>query len=135
MLNIPSIPEVGADLIGRLSGPFSFRFVLQPIMAALYAVRDGVKDAHEGKPAYLWSILTNPAGRRARLSEGWHHVLRVVVLGVIMEVLYQVIVFKAIHPLELVLIVLGLAFVPYLILRGPINRIARYWRAGRKIRA
>jgi hypothetical protein len=42
-------------------------------------------------------------------------------------VLYQVIVFKTIHPLQLVVIVLGLAFVPYLLLRGPINRIARHW--------
>ena len=127
MLNIPSIPEFTADLIDRLHGPFSFRFVLQPMMAAIYAVRDGVLDANAGKPAYLWSVLRHPQGRGDLLREGWHRVLRIILLGVVMDVLYQVIVFKTIHFLQLVVIVLGLAFVPYVVLRGPVNRIARRW--------
>jgi hypothetical protein len=127
MLDIPSLQEFGAQLIGRLHGPFAFRFVLQPIMASIYAIRVGLKDAREGKPAYFWSIATNPAGRRELLSEGLHHVLRVIELGVVMELLYELIVFKGIRPVQLVVVVLGLAFVPYLIVRGPINRIARWW--------
>ena len=127
-MNIPSITDFWSDLIDRLHGPFAFRFLLQPVMAALYAIRDGVRDAHEGKPAYFWSILSKPE-RRAYLIEGLHHVLRVIILGVVMDVIYQVIVFKTIHPLQLVVIVLGLAFVPYVVLRGPINRIARRWIA------
>jgi hypothetical protein len=55
--------------------------------------------------------------------------LRVIALGVVMELLYEVIVFKAIQPLQLVVVVLGLAFIPYVILRGPVNRIARRWIA------
>jgi len=46
-----------------------------------------------------------------------------------MDVLYQLIEFKTIYPGELIVIVLTLAFVPYLLLRGPINRIARHWRS------
>jgi hypothetical protein len=134
MLDIPSLQEFGAELIGRLHGPFAFRFVLQPIMASIYAIRDGVKDARDGKPAYFWNVVTSPTERRALLREGWHRVLRVVTLGVVMELLYELIVFKAIQPLQLVVIVLGLAFVPYLILRGPINRIARWWIGSSKPR-
>ena len=126
-MNIPSITEMGSELIGRLHGPFAFRFVLQPLMASIFAIRYGVKDAREGKPAYFWSVVAHPAERRELLREGWGHVLRVVILAVVMEVLYEIIVFKAIRPLQLVLVVLGLAFVPYLLLRGPINRIARHW--------
>jgi hypothetical protein len=33
------------------------------------------------------------------------------------------IVFRSFRPIELVVIVLLLAFVPYLLLRGPINRL------------
>jgi hypothetical protein len=128
-MNIPSISEIGSDLIGRLYGPFSFRFVLQPMMAAFFAVRYGVRDAKRGRPAYFWTVVANPAERRALLREGWHHVLRVIVLGVVMEVLYELIVFKTIQPLQLVVVVLGLAFVPYVLLRGPANRIARRWIA------
>jgi len=131
-MDIPSLTDVGSDLIGRLHGPFSFRFLLQPIMAAIYAVRYGVQDAREGKPAYFWSVVAHPAERRALLREGWHHVLRVVTIGVVMELLYELIVFKTIQPFQLVVIVLGLAFVPYLLLRGPVNRIARHWMSSRR---
>ena len=134
MMNIPSITEIGSELIGRLHGPFSFRFVLQPLMASIFAIRDGVKDAREGRPAYFWRVMAHSAERRELLREGWHRVLRVVILGVVMEVLYEVIVFKAIRPLQLVVIVLGLAFVPYVLLRGPVNRIARYWIGSRNHR-
>jgi len=127
-MNIPSITEIGSDLLGRLYGPFSFRFVLQPAMAAFYAIRDGVADAHQGKPAYFWDVLTR-SGRRAQLATAARRVLRVIVLGVVMEVLYEVIVFKRIQPLQLVIVVLSLAFVPYVVLRGPVNRIARRWIA------
>jgi len=128
-MSIPSITDFGADLIDRLSGPFSFRFVLQPIMAAIFAVRDGVRDAKRGVPAYFWRVVANPAERRALLREGWHNTVRIIVLGVVMELLYEVIVFKTIQPLQLVVVVLGLAFVPYVLLRGPANRIARRWIA------
>jgi len=37
------------DLVGRLHGPFSFRFVLQPLMALIYAARDGLADALLGE--------------------------------------------------------------------------------------
>src|SRR5262245_997602 len=126
-MNLPSITEIGSDLIGRLHGPFAFRFVLQPIMAAAFAVRDGITDARLGRPAYFWRVVNNPAERQALLREGWHRVLRVIVLGVVMEVLYEVIVFGRIQPLQLVVVVLGLAFVPYVLLRGPVCRLAKRW--------
>jgi hypothetical protein len=113
------------DLLGRVGGPFTFRFVLQPLMAMFYATRDGIHDARTGRPAYLWTLVTGPGERRALLREGWTAVTRVIVLGIVMDVLYQIIVFRWIHPLEMIVIVLLLAFVPYLLLRGPVNRIAR----------
>jgi hypothetical protein len=122
-----TLTQFASNLIGRLHGPFSFRFVLQPTMAMIYAALDGFADAREGKPAYFWSILSEPKPRWDRLREGWSRVARVILLGVVMDVIYQLIVFKSIHPLELVVIVLALAFVPYLLLRGPINRLASYW--------
>ena len=116
-----------SDLVGRLHGPFAFRFILQPLMAGIAALHDGLADARGGRPAYFWSILTNPSARRALLREGWHRVARVIVLGVVMDVLYQLIEFRTIRPLQLVVIVLTLAFIPYVLLRGPIGRIARHW--------
>ena len=46
-----------------------------------------------------------------------------------MDVIYQLVVLKTFYPGEAVIVAIVLAFVPYLILRGPIARIAR-WRRG-----
>ena len=45
----------------------SFRFFLQPTMAILFAIRDGIKDARTGRSPYVWTILHKPEERRARL--------------------------------------------------------------------
>jgi len=119
------------DLQGRLHGPFAFRFVLQPAMALLYAARHGILDARQGRPPYFWTIFTSRRDRWELLREGKDAVARVIALGVVMDFLYQLIEFHWIYPFQLVVIVLTLAFVPYLLLRGPINRIARLFIVGR----
>ena len=45
----------------------SFRLPLQPAMATIFAIRDGLKDAREGKPYFFWALLTDPAHRRQHL--------------------------------------------------------------------
>ena len=45
------------DLFSRLDGPLHFRFFLQPAMATFFAIRDGLHDAREGRPAYFWSLF------------------------------------------------------------------------------
>ena len=39
------------DVLGRIAGPLSMRFVLQPMIATFFAVRDRIADAHGGRPA------------------------------------------------------------------------------------
>ena len=106
----------------------TFRFILQPIMATIAALYDGVEDARTGRSPYLWTILTNQAERGGRLREGLISTARVILLGLCMDAIYQFIEFKTFHPAEAVIIALLLAFVPYLLLRGPCARIARWWR-------
>ena len=113
------------DLTGRLTGPLTFRLILQPAMSILLAIRDGVKDAREDRPPYFWTIFTSAEERRSLLREGWKATTRVAALGAVMDLIYQFLVFGAIRPLELVVVVFLLAFVPYLVWRGPINRLAR----------
>jgi hypothetical protein len=116
------------ELVSRASGPLAFRFYLQPVMATALAIRDGYKDASSGRSPYLWTIIHDPLRRRNRLREGIHAVARVLILGVVMDSIYQLFVMKAFRPLELVNIVVLLAFIPYVIVRGPAERIARWWR-------
>jgi hypothetical protein len=115
------------NVIDRPGGPMTFRFILQPAMATIAALRDGIQDARYGRSPYLWTILTNREDRAERLHEGLISTARIILLGLGMDVIYQVIVLKSFYPSEAVIIALLLAFVPYLLLRGPIARIARWW--------
>ena len=38
-----------SDFIGRFDGPLHFRLIVQPLVATLLAVRDGSRDAREGR--------------------------------------------------------------------------------------
>jgi hypothetical protein len=116
-----------SDLVARVHGPFSFRFVLQPLMGLIYATRDGIVDARQGRPPYFWSVLFRQGSRMDLLREGWKAELRVIVLGVVMDVIYQLMEFRTVYAFQLIVIVLLLAFVPYLLARGPISRIAKAW--------
>jgi hypothetical protein len=120
-----------SDLLERMHGPLMFRLMLQPVMAIIYAVSDGLNDAHEGRPAYFWSVLTMPVERRTPGGEGRHAVARVFLLGAVMDAIYQLIVFRRIYPGDLLVVVLLLAIVPYVVLRGPSNGIARVLTTGR----
>ena len=117
------------DLIGRADGPMTFRFVLQPMMAAIAALHDGVKDARLGRSPYFWTVLTDPERRQARLLEGLGATARVMVLALIMDAIYQVRVLGTFYPGEAAIVALLLAFLPYLLVRGLASRIAR--RRGR----
>jgi hypothetical protein len=116
------------DLVGRVSGPMKFRLILQPVMAAIFAIRSGLKDAKEGKPAYFWALFTNPDSRADMLRDGWKSMGRVFVFAIVMDVIYQFIIFRWFYPLEALLVAIILALVPYLLIRGPVNRIAKVSR-------
>jgi hypothetical protein len=115
------------NLFERPGGPMVFRFFLQPTMAAIAAWRDGVDDARTGRSPFFVGALTDPAQRTVRLNEALVATARIILLGLVMDGIYQAIEFKSFHPAEAVIIALVLAFLPYLVLRGLIARAARRW--------
>jgi hypothetical protein len=112
-------------LVGRIDGPLKFRLVLQPTMAMIFAIRDGLKDAREGRVPYFWAIFTEPAQRGELIREGWQAVTKVFVLAVLMDSIYQYLILGWLYPVAALFVAFILAFVPYLLIRGPVNRIAR----------
>jgi hypothetical protein len=113
------------DIVGRVSGPMKFRLILQPVMAAIFAIRSGLKDAKQNKPPYFWALFTDPEHRQDMLRDGWKSVGRVFIFGVVMDAVYQFIVFRWFYPVEALLVAAILALIPYLLIRGPVTRIAR----------
>ena len=51
------------DMLERPDGPMRFRFMLQPTMAAIIAIRDGLKDAGSGRAPYFMTVLRKPQER------------------------------------------------------------------------
>ena len=113
------------DMMGRVSGPMKFRLLLQPTMAAIFAIRAGLADAKDGKPPYFWSLVNDPAHRAEMLKDGWKSVGKIFLLAMVLDVVYQVIVAQFVYPGEVIVVALALAIVPYLLLRGFVTRIAR----------
>jgi len=118
------------DLVARPVGPLSFRFVLQPAMSAVIAVHDGIQDARTGRSPYLWTIVSNSAERGARLREGLSATSKIIVLGLVVDAIYQLYALETFRPGEALIVSMALAFVPYLLIRGPVARVAR-WRQAR----
>jgi hypothetical protein len=117
--------RIWENLIGRVSGPLTFRLILQPIMAVIFAIRAGLKDAKEGRPPYFWALFTHPAERRQLLRDGWKSVGRVFILAIVIDAVYQFIVCRCFYPGEALIVAFVLAIVPYLLVRGPVNRIRK----------
>ena len=123
------LDRVWRNIVARPGGPMTFRFVLQPAMAAIAALRDGVADARLARTPYLSAIVLRGEGRGSRLWEGIVSTARILILGVVMDVVYQAVFLGEFYPAEAAVIAVLLAFVPYALLRGPIGRIARHWIA------
>ena len=113
----------GDMLMGRTIGPMKFRLILQPAMAVIFAILAGLKDAREGRPPYLWSLLTNPADRHNILRHGWKDVRGVFIIAFVLDVVYQLIVFHWVFLGQALLAAFALAIVPYAIIRGLVTRI------------
>jgi tryptophan-rich sensory protein len=118
------------DLLQRPDEVMRFRFILQPAMAVLAALHDGIQDAKLGRSPYLWTLLNSAAERSGRLAEGVIATARILLLGLCMDTVYQLIVFKTFYPAQAVIVAIVLGFIPYLLLRGPIARVARWRRGG-----
>jgi hypothetical protein len=123
------------NLIGRASGPINFRLVIQPTVASVLAIRAGIKDAREGRPAFLWAAITNPACRPELMRQSWRDVGKVFVLALVLDAVYQLIVQRGVFLGELILVATVLAIVPYILIRGPVSRMAAAQRQGTDRRA
>ena len=91
-----TLTRVWDQLIAQPSGPLAFRFI--------------------------WS---DPSQRPAYLREGLKRLSRVIVFALVMDAIYQVMVLRRFYLGEALVTVFVLAVLPYVLIRGPVRRIAR----------
>jgi len=121
----PLFSRIAQNMIARVSGPMKFRLVLQPCMAIFLAVRGGLQDARAGKPPYFWAVCTDKGERESMMKDGWKHIAKVFTLAIVLDVVYQLIEQHFVYIGEAILVAIILAIIPYLLVRGPVNRLAR----------
>lgn len=119
------LKRVWDNLVARATGPMNFRLIIQPTVATLLAIRAGLKDAREGRPTFLWTVVTNRKQRPELFRQGIKDVEKVLAIAVVLDAIYQLIVQRGVYVLELLIVAISLAVVPYVLLRGPVSRIAR----------
>jgi hypothetical protein len=50
---------------------------------------------------------------------------KVFIVAIVLDVIYDLIVYRWVYPGQALIVAAVLAFVPYLMIRGPVTRIAR----------
>lgn len=112
------------QLFDRLEGPLHLRLILQPCIAAIFGYLDGVKDARAGAPPYFWRVANVPqAERQALIKHGCASVGKVFILAFLFDCVFQYVSFKSIAILPAIAVAVILAILPYLFLRGLVNRL------------
>jgi hypothetical protein len=117
------LSRIVENLGDRLGGPMSFRFVLQPVVAAIFAIIAGLEDARLGRRPYLWAVVTEPGNRAALIKEGWTRIGKVFLVAVLLDLIYQLVVLQ-VYPGEAIIVAVLLAIIPYVVLRGVVTRVA-----------
>ena len=113
-------------LLARVEGPFSFRLIVQPLVALFFGIRDGARDARERKPPFFWALFTDPVHRHDMLTQGWKSIGQVFIIAIVLDLIFQYMVFDGWRPIGALLAGMILAVIPYLLFRGPVNRVMRF---------
>jgi PAS domain-containing protein len=79
----------------------------------------------EIRDASLGAFFTDRAERRRLLLIALKDIGRVFIVAVVLDTIYELIVFKWFYPVQVVIVAVVCAVVPYVLVRGPITRLAR----------
>ena len=114
------------DLPRRFTGPGRLRFILQPLFAILIGVRGGRADARAGTPPYLLGLLLDAGHRRELLRSGAEAVSALLAMGIILDVIFQLVLYREVHPGAALLIGHILICIPYSLSRALTTGAARW---------
>src|SRR5262245_47077505 len=121
------LTRIWDNLTDRVSGPMWFRFFLQPAMATIFGILDGLRFAREGRSFLLWGGPEDPAARRAQLKATWKAIGKVFLLAIILDVVYQLIFLRWVYPAETLIVAFVVALIPYFVVRFMVKVATRGW--------
>ena len=113
------------DIPKRLTGPGRFRFILQPLVAIILGIRNGLSDARAGRPTYLYGLLFHGDLRKELLRTGLATVANLLLMGILIDSVCQWLILGTSYPGAAVVVGPVLIVAPYGIARSLSNRLAR----------
>ena len=122
------------DVLARLSGPGKLRFVVQPIVAIVLAVRGGKKDAEAGLPPFLLALVFHREQRRELLQHAFSSICNLLAIAVLLDLISQFLIFREVRPGAALVVGPVLIVVPYSICRAFSAPIWKWWIHAREIK-
>lgn len=123
------IVRLGWHLADRSQGPEDLRLIVQPFASVLLAIMDGVQDAEDRRPPYLWSRLTPTGHSRAHRRAGWLSLCKILLIALALDAAYQEATLRVIYVGDAIVVALLLAILPYVVIRGLVTRLVGGGRA------
>ena len=113
------------DLIGRIHGPMNARIYIQTLMAIIFAVRAGMRDARDENAPFFWALAFGSGHRGELVKAAWKDIGKVFVAALALDVVYQIYRFHMLYPLEAVIVATLLAVIPYIVVRAAVTRVMK----------
>jgi hypothetical protein len=112
------------ELVTRItSGPMQFRLIVQPSMALLLGIRDGLADAKMGAPPFVWGLLFQRQELKPSLKSALRRLQIPIIMAILADATVQYLMFRHIHPLSAIIVGVFLMGFPYSAARGITNRL------------
>jgi hypothetical protein len=113
------------ELPQRFTGPGRLRFILQPMVAIVLGIRGGLRDAKAGNPPFLFGLLFSAGHRRELLRSGVAAIRNLLAFGIILDLVFQVVLYRSVHPGAALVVGPILICFPYALSRALTTRVAR----------
>ena len=94
------------------------RLIVQPLVACILADCAGSRDARGHRPPLFWALAFHPDQRRHLLRQAWKEAGTVFLVGVLLDVAYQIVVLHTVYAGEAIVVAVFLVVIPYAVVRG-----------------
>ena len=88
-------------------------------MFGFYDAESGCHPRHSHRPPFLWALLTDPVARQPGFRPALKDIDRIFLMALGSNTAYQFYFMRAFYPIQLLVVAVGSAIVPYLRLLAP----------------
>jgi hypothetical protein len=113
------------ELPRRFTGSGRLRFILQPTVAIVLGIRGGLADAKAGNVPYLFGLILGAGRRRELLRSGVAAIRNLVALGIMMDIIFQLVLYRSVHPGAALVVGSILICLPYAVSRALTTRVTQ----------